>query len=90
MLLASSAFAWLLIGVVVIDFETMLIPDRFSIGGACAGFVLSFCFPSIHGVHFHPYGLESLQSGVQQSAWDIDWFGMSLLDWCPCGPGIWT
>ena len=63
MLLASSAFAWLLIGVVVIDFETMLIPDRFSIGGACAGFVLSLYFPSIHGVHFHPYGLESLQSG---------------------------
>ena len=89
MLLASSAFVWLLIGVVVIDFETMLIPDRFSIGGACAGFVLSLYFPSIHGVHFLSLRSGELTVWVQQSARDIDWFGMSLLDWCTCGPGIW-
>ncbi|MEL0100056.1 MAG: prepilin peptidase, partial [Opitutae bacterium] len=64
MLLASLAFAWLLIGVVVIDFETMLIPDRFSLGGACVGFVLSLSFPSIHGFIYHPLGLESLQAGL--------------------------
>ncbi|MEK9772211.1 MAG: prepilin peptidase [Opitutae bacterium] len=64
MLLASLAFAWLLIGVVVIDFETMLIPDRFSIGGACVGFFLSLSFPSIHGFIYHPMGLESLQAGL--------------------------
>ena len=62
MLLASSAFAWLLIGV-VIDFETMLIPDRFSIGGACAGFVLPLF--SFHRGPFYPgLGAYSLGTAV--------------------------
>lgn len=63
-LLTSSIFAWLLIAVVVIDFETMLIPDRLSIGGACIGFFLSFFFPIVHGVDHHSLGVERLISGL--------------------------
>jgi len=41
-------FSWLMITVAVIDYETMIIPDRFSVGGAIIGLVLSFIFPEIH------------------------------------------
>ena len=64
LILASSIFAWLLIAVIVIDFETMLIPDRFSIGGASIGLILSFYFPNLHGIEYHPLGMESLLGGV--------------------------
>ena len=62
--LASCIFAWLLVAVIVIDFETMLIPDRLSIGGACFGLILSFYFPSIHGIEYHPMGVKSLLGGI--------------------------
>ncbi len=62
-LLASLIFAWLLIAVVVIDYETMLIPDRLSIGGAVLGLMLSFYFPTLHGVDHHIMGIEGLSSG---------------------------
>jgi leader peptidase (prepilin peptidase)/N-methyltransferase len=41
-------FSWLMITVAVIDYETMIIPDRFSVGGAIIGLFLSFIFPEIH------------------------------------------
>jgi len=66
--LASCIFAWLLVAVIVIDFETMLIPDRLSIGGACFGLILSFYFPSLHGIEYHPMGLESLLGGITSLA----------------------
>ena len=50
-LLGGCAFAWLMLVVVVIDMETMIIPDRFSMGGAVIGVLLSVAFPSLH--HFH-------------------------------------
>ena len=78
-LIASSIFVWLLIGVVVIDFETMLIPDRFSMGGAGLGFFLSLCFPSIHQVDFHPLGLESLLAGMHSFVGIL--IGSGLLYW---------
>ena len=46
--------------VIGIDFETMTIPDRFSIGGALGGLVLSFCFPSLHGLSEQPIMIESV------------------------------
>ena len=54
LLFASCTFAWLMIGVVAVDAETMLIPDRFSMGGAFIGFLLCLFFPSIQGVYYHP------------------------------------
>ena len=40
---------WVLLAVIVIDAETMIIPDRLSMGGALAGLVFSIIFPSLHG-----------------------------------------
>ena len=65
-----------LIGVIVIDLETMLIPDRFSMGGA--GFFLS-CFPSIHQVDFHPLGMESCLPDAFIRRYFV--VGSTLLDW---------
>jgi len=64
MLLASCAFAWLMIGVVAVDAETMLIPDRFSIGGTFVGLGLCLYFPSIQGVVFHSFGAERMLSAI--------------------------
>lgn len=40
-------FSWIMIAVIVIDFETMLIPDRFSVGGAVFGVIFCFIFPDL-------------------------------------------
>ncbi|CAA6689624.1 MULTISPECIES: A24 family peptidase [unclassified Lentimonas] len=47
-----------------IDFDHMIIPDRFSIGGMVLGVVLSFCFPALHGVEGQPI-MENVESGVR-------------------------
>lgn len=77
--IASAIFVWLLIGVVVIDLETMLIPDRFSMGGAGVGFCLSVYFPSIHHINFHPLGIESLVAGLHSFVGIL--IGSGLLYW---------
>ena len=41
-------FSWIMIAVMVIDFETMIIPDRLSVGGALLGVILCFIFPEIN------------------------------------------
>lgn len=41
-------FSFILISIIIIDLETMTIPDRFSMGGAILGLILSFAFPSLH------------------------------------------
>lgn len=46
-----------------IDFDHMIIPDRFSIGGMVIGVVLSFMFPALHGVEGAPIA-ENIESGV--------------------------
>ncbi|MGJ8639461.1 MAG: prepilin peptidase [Opitutaceae bacterium] len=46
-----------------IDLDHMIIPDRFSIGGMVLGVLISFCFPSLHGVEGLPI-IENIQSGV--------------------------
>ena len=79
LLLAYSMFSWILIAVVVIDFETMLIPDRLSIGGAFLGFFLSLFFPSLHGITHHPMGLERLLGGITSLVGIL--VGSGLLYW---------
>lgn len=45
----SYIFTFILIAVTFIDLDHMIIPDRFSIGGAILGLLLSFCIPEMHG-----------------------------------------
>lgn len=47
--LVWMVFAGMMIPAAMIDFDTMEIPDTFSIGGFIAGLVLSVVVPSIHG-----------------------------------------
>lgn len=49
LLICSLLFTSMILAVIAIDFETMMIPDRFSMGGALVGVCLSFSFPIIHG-----------------------------------------
>ena len=46
-----------------IDFDHMIIPDRFSIGGMLVGVGLSFCFPALHGVAGEPI-VSNMQAGI--------------------------
>ncbi len=63
-LIGGCVFAWLMLAVVVIDMETMLIPDRFSMGGAVVGVLLSFAFPSLHQFHSASEFMNRIGSGV--------------------------
>ena len=63
-LIGGCVFAWLMLAVVVIDMETMLIPDRFSMGGAVAGVLLSFAFPSLHEFHSASEFMNRIGSGL--------------------------
>ncbi len=47
--LGAMLFASMLIAASFIDIDHMIIPDRFSIGGAVVGVVLSVLVPSLHG-----------------------------------------
>ena len=49
-LIARILFSWVMIAVIVIDFETMLIPDRFSVGGAMFGVLFCFLFPELNEI----------------------------------------
>ena len=63
-LFLSMIFASIMIIVSVIDLETMLIPDRFSIGGSFVGLSLSLFFPVLHG-----FSLNPLQSEMIAGLW---------------------
>ena len=56
-------FVAFLICATFIDLDHMIIPDRFSIGGMVIGVVLSFIFPSLHGLEGLPL-VSNIQSGV--------------------------
>jgi leader peptidase (prepilin peptidase)/N-methyltransferase len=45
-----------------IDFEHFIIPDEITLGGAAAGFVISFFLPPLHGVHSN--GQAMVQSAL--------------------------
>jgi leader peptidase (prepilin peptidase) / N-methyltransferase len=61
---AGCIFAWLMIAVVVVDLEHMIIPDRFSMGGAVGGVLLSMVFPSIHLIRHSTEFLDRLGGGL--------------------------
>jgi len=50
MAIVGCVFSFILISIIIIDLETMTIPDRFSMGGALLGLALSFSFPSLHSI----------------------------------------
>jgi leader peptidase (prepilin peptidase) / N-methyltransferase len=65
---AAMLFVSLLTAASFIDIDHMIIPDRFSIGGAVVGVVLSLALPSLHG-HEHPlFAVASVRSGVDAVA----------------------
>ena len=55
---------WVLLAVIVTDAETMMIPDRFSMGGAMAGLIFSVIFPSLHGYGYSQLPEERILSGI--------------------------
>ncbi len=60
-LIARLIFSWIMIAVMVIDFETMIIPDRLSIGGALLGVLFCFIFPELNQMYSDPsWGLHFL------------------------------
>ncbi|MEC7803184.1 MAG: prepilin peptidase [Verrucomicrobiota bacterium] len=79
LLFSSLVFVCLMIVITAIDFETMMIPDRFSMGGAFAGLALSTWFPIIHGYSIDPLINERF------SAFLLSLFGLlvcsSILFW---------
>ncbi len=56
-------FVAFLICATFIDLDHMIIPDRFSIGGMVIGVILSFIFPSLHGLEGMPL-VSNIHSGV--------------------------
>ena len=56
-------FVAFLICATFIDLDHMIIPDRFSIGGMVIGVILSFIFPSLHGLEGLPL-VSNIHSGV--------------------------
>lgn len=78
MSLVGCIFSFLMITVVVIDLETMTIPDRFSIGGALLGLILSTLIPSIHSLE--GTGTEMRMSSFFTSITGL-LIGSSILYW---------
>ena len=62
--LAAFVFIAILICATFIDFDHMIIPDRFTIGGFIVGVILAFFIPSLHGREADVAVLASLQSGL--------------------------
>jgi len=67
----AMLFASMLVTASFIDIDHMIIPDRFSIGGAVVGVALALVFPSLHGyaipAHLDPllgHMIASTQSGT--------------------------
>ncbi len=60
----AMLFASMLLTASFIDIDHMIIPDRFSIGGAVIGVFLSLAVPSLHG-HTDPlFMIASLKAGI--------------------------
>ena len=62
LLICSMLFTSMILAVIAIDFETMMIPDRFSMGGAVIGVCLSFFFPIIHDFSSEPMVAERISA----------------------------
>ncbi len=57
-----------LITATFIDFEHFIIPDEITLGGAVAGFVISFLLPSLHQVHTNGQGMVQSVIGIAAGA----------------------
>ena len=79
--LCGMVFGSMLIAATFIDFDHLIIPDRFSIGGAISGVLLSLLVPSLHG--YLPGGelffIDSLRSGIVSVVGAL--VGSSMLYW---------
>src|SRR5690625_1365026 len=62
--LCGMLFCAILICATFIDFDHMIIPDRFTIGGAVVGVILSFLVPSLHGFESDIAMLDGIRSGL--------------------------
>lgn len=62
--LCGMFFCSLLICATFIDFDHMIIPDRFTIGGAIAGVILSFLVPMLHGFDSGIVLLDGIRAGL--------------------------
>ena len=56
-------FIAFLICATFIDFDHMIIPDRFSVGGMVIGVLISIFFPALHGIQGEPL-VSNIESGV--------------------------
>ena len=79
MLLVRCIFTSFMLAIIVIDYETMLIPDRLSIGGAVTGLILAFTFPEINLDFIQNSWLDHFSSGLDSLIGLI--IGSSLLYW---------
>lgn len=61
--LVGMLFVSILIAATFIDFDHMIIPDRFSIGGMLLGVILSFGVPELHGLTATGLGAH-IESGM--------------------------
>jgi leader peptidase (prepilin peptidase) / N-methyltransferase len=62
--LCGMLFCAMLICATFIDFDHMIIPDRFTIGGAVVGVVLSILVPALHGFDSGVAVVDSLGAGI--------------------------
>ena len=78
-LVARLLFSWVMVAVIVIDYETMLIPDRFSVGGALVGVMYCFLFPEINGMNMSYSWAVHFESGLSSILGLL--IGSALLYW---------
>ncbi len=67
----AIVYSLFLAGLIVatfIDFEHFIIPDEITLGGAVAGFILSFLLPSLHHVHSNGQGIAQSALGIAVGA----------------------
>jgi leader peptidase (prepilin peptidase)/N-methyltransferase len=57
-------FVSVLLAALFIDLDHFIIPDVFSLGAGCAGILLSFAVPTLHGHHGDLFIVDSLRSGI--------------------------
>lgn len=77
--IARLVFTWIMIAVMVIDFETMIIPDRLSVGGALLGVLFCFIFPELNQINSSSSWNLHFLSGMQSCLGLL--VGSALLYW---------
>jgi leader peptidase (prepilin peptidase) / N-methyltransferase len=62
--LCGMLFCAILVCATFIDFDHMIIPDRFTIGGAVIGVIVSCLVPALHGFDSGIFLVDALRAGV--------------------------